>query len=595
MCHRHSQRVNVKDYKMNKPNKNNLFISFLQLVKFRENDQHPTLAFVFPNAFTNNELIDKLGEFIFPGHMMPIDGFFFMFSLTEEDGSRLHVYCRSYQQHQNVVVFISPHLWTNAFFSILRQLPELHVNEHCSDKLSRDELEELKRSVNYRLLCLDLLYNVSTNLSSDIYYVDNIYFSYPSDKMCCKATNCIEPYFPSVSAPNLAVLFQLGVKNIIRIFSYLLNERRLLFVSHRPDIYTGCAYAAIKLLYPLEWSGLFIPLLPYNLIRFISAPMPYVIGTHISFYNELKRKEDLSDVVVINCDTPVENLIIETKVDDGLEFIPNRLITTLERSLGEVTLTNNLFYVSFYQFQLSVLTEWKRIVVQSPNLDIRQLIVNIKVKDLKRFYENVLIRAQSFERFFYQYQSHFNDNNGSELKNIVLHHIDTLKTTKNNLISIFKQEAIPTSTYETMPSLLDNRKLPLSRMSPMPLSVIGVEDQSQIQQHIYDDLNFNNMELPSFSSCLNQTPSSSPNSFPSFLIPPLSEPQKNSSSSSINSRHDDPFVIKKSSMNPRFSPNIANPFVAELKKNKLYLQQLNRVDSTTTESKTKDEIDLISL
>ena len=35
---------------------------------------------------------------------------------------------------------------------------------------------------------------------------------------------------------------------------------------------------SVELLYPLTWSGVFIPILPARLVQAIEAPYPYIVG-----------------------------------------------------------------------------------------------------------------------------------------------------------------------------------------------------------------------------------------------------------------------------------------------------------------------------
>jgi hypothetical protein len=67
-------------------------------------------------------------------------------------------------------------------------------------------------------------------------------------------------------------------RNMCRIFAALLNERRILITSSRISRLTGCVQAANSLIYPMQWQHIFIPILPKNLIDYLNAPMPYLIG-----------------------------------------------------------------------------------------------------------------------------------------------------------------------------------------------------------------------------------------------------------------------------------------------------------------------------
>src|SRR5687768_8196431 len=57
--------------------------------------------------------------------------------------------------------------------------------------------------------------------------------------------------------------------------------------------------ALIILLYPLTWSGIFIPVLPARLLSAIEAPCPYIVGIERR-YEKLELPEE--DFVLVDLD-----------------------------------------------------------------------------------------------------------------------------------------------------------------------------------------------------------------------------------------------------------------------------------------------------
>lgn len=42
----------------------------------------------------------------------------------------------------------------------------------------------------------------------------------------------------------------------------------------------------ISLIHPLKWQGLFVPILPQNLLDYLEAPVPFIVGvSHINRRN----------------------------------------------------------------------------------------------------------------------------------------------------------------------------------------------------------------------------------------------------------------------------------------------------------------------
>jgi len=91
----------------------------------------------------------------------------------------------------------------------------------------------------------------------------------------------------------------LSAENIIKLFSAVTNERKILFVSDFLERLTIAAETIHHLLYPFRWANIYIPLIPNRLTDFICAPMPFMIGMHSSYIpDELM----LDQVVVVFLD-----------------------------------------------------------------------------------------------------------------------------------------------------------------------------------------------------------------------------------------------------------------------------------------------------
>lgn len=94
--------------------------------------------------------------------------------------------------------------------------------------------------------------------------------------------------YAKVEAPNelpgsrtvdLYPLFRcLTIPNIVVLFEYLLSESRIILVSTCTSMLKLASNALMALLWPLEWSGVHIPVLPTRLIEVLEAPIPYICG-----------------------------------------------------------------------------------------------------------------------------------------------------------------------------------------------------------------------------------------------------------------------------------------------------------------------------
>lgn len=85
---------------------------------------------------------------------------------------------------------------------------------------------------------------------------------------------------PEVSGQwGLATLF-LRIKDsgLIILLKLLLLERSVLVVGETSEEVTACATALLELLDPYKWASAFMPLLPAEMLDFVSSPVPFIAG-----------------------------------------------------------------------------------------------------------------------------------------------------------------------------------------------------------------------------------------------------------------------------------------------------------------------------
>ena len=76
---------------------------------------------------------------------------------------------------------------------------------------------------------------------------------------------------------------------LVNVLILLLLERSLLIVGERSEEVSACAFALLELLQPYKWASIFLPLLPEDMIDFISSPVPFIAGMISSDKSFLKR------------------------------------------------------------------------------------------------------------------------------------------------------------------------------------------------------------------------------------------------------------------------------------------------------------------
>jgi hypothetical protein len=106
------------------------------------------------------------------------------------------------------------------------------------------------------------------------------------------------------SSLPLSSLFEcLSLQNILLVFSALISERQVAFISSQYSLLTICSESILSLMFPLTWTHVYIPILPRRILGpsslplprccrspsskgVLAAPLPFLVGIHSSFLPE---------------------------------------------------------------------------------------------------------------------------------------------------------------------------------------------------------------------------------------------------------------------------------------------------------------------
>jgi hypothetical protein len=91
-----------------------------------------------------------------------------------------------------------------------------------------------------------------------------------------------------------AILSVLNPATIISLLNVLILEKSLIVQGQNVSMVTAITSAIVGLLGPFNWQGVFIPLVPANAMEILQAPVPFILGTCMSY-----RKEDISPTAAI--------------------------------------------------------------------------------------------------------------------------------------------------------------------------------------------------------------------------------------------------------------------------------------------------------
>ncbi|XP_064435652.1 DENN domain-containing protein 1A isoform X17 [Mirounga angustirostris] len=259
------------------------------------------------------EVLQTLTKFCFPFYVDSLTvsqvGQNFTFVLTDIDSKQRFGFCRLSSGAKSCFCILSYLPWFEVFYKLLNILADY------TTKGQENQWNELLETL-HKLPIPDP--GVSVHLSV------HSYFTVPDTRE-----------LPSIPENrNLTEYFvAVDVNNMLHLYASMLYERRILIVCSKLSTLTACIHGAAAMLYPMFWQHVYIPVLPPHLLDYCCAPMPYLIGIHLSLMEKV-RNMALDDVVILNVDTNT----LETPFDD-LQSLPNDVISSLKNRLKKVSTT----------------------------------------------------------------------------------------------------------------------------------------------------------------------------------------------------------------------------------------------------------------
>ena len=114
---------------------------------------------------------------------------------------------------------------------------------------------------------------------------------------------------------------------IVALFVALLFERRIVLTSKSLSKLSRATHAANRMVFPLKWQHVFLPLVPAGLMDYLTAPMPFVVGLPLqlmSAYEKVPKEE----VFLLNLDDGSY-----TYFEEDFELVPKRIANKLQKTL----------------------------------------------------------------------------------------------------------------------------------------------------------------------------------------------------------------------------------------------------------------------
>jgi len=218
--------------------------------------------------------------------------------------------------------------------------------------------------------------------------------------------SCESLLFPKISLPlplpqvmyewglgTLVLKFQF--RNVVKILMLLLVEKSVLVIGDKAEEVTTCACTLLDLLRPYQWSSVFIPLLPNNMLEFLESPVPFVAGLVLKDRNEEKflvndptvRWAKENGVSILNfvagkiqfTEEP-ESIEMLEKYEIMLSHLNNfRKMVNYEKRLTEMVESNkeNSALLSFEKFFMRGATPHESLILNNLLKIIKKFITNL--------------------------------------------------------------------------------------------------------------------------------------------------------------------------------------------------------------------------
>ncbi|XP_014458420.1 DENN domain-containing protein 1B isoform X2 [Alligator mississippiensis] len=339
-------------------------------------NEDPVVLWKFPEDFGDQEVLNSVPKFCFPFDIERVSqnqvGQHFTFVLTDIESKQRFGFCRLTSGGKACLCILSYLPWFEVYYKLLNTLADY------LDKEQENDLNDLLKSLYNHPVP-----NANTPVSLNVH----LYFITPD------VTGL--PTIPE--SRNLTEYFvAVDVNNMLQLYASMLHERRIIITSSKLSTLTACVHGSAALIYPMYWQHIYIPVLPPHLLDYCCAPMPYLIGVHLSLIEKVKNRS-LDDVVLLNVDTNT----LETPFND-LNNLPSEVVSALKNKLKkQSTATGDGVARAFLRAQAVLFGSYRDALRYKPGEPItfcEDSFVKHRSSAVKQFLETA-VNLQLFKQF----------------------------------------------------------------------------------------------------------------------------------------------------------------------------------------------------
>lgn len=339
-------------------------------------NEDPVVLWKFPEDFGDQEVLNSVPKFCFPFDIERVSqnqvGQHFTFVLTDIESKQRFGFCRLTSGGKVCLCILSYLPWFEVYYKLLNTLADYLAKEQEND--SNDLLKSLYSHPVPKA-------NALVSLSVHLYFITPDITGLPTIP---ESRNLTE-YVVAVD-----------VNNMLQLYASMLHERRIIITSSKLSTLTACVHASAALLYPMYWQHIYIPVLPPHLLDYCCAPMPYLIGVHLSLIERVKNRS-LEDVVLLNVDTNH----LENPFND-LNNLPGEVVSALKNKLKkQSTATGDGVAKAFLRAQASLFGSYRDALRYKPGEPItfcENSFVKHRSSTTKQFLETA-VNLQLFKQF----------------------------------------------------------------------------------------------------------------------------------------------------------------------------------------------------
>ncbi|KAF7703626.1 DENN domain-containing protein 1B isoform X1 [Silurus meridionalis] len=357
-------------------NPDRTFDLVLQVACPSSENEDPTVLWKFPQDFRDQEVLQTVPKFCFPFDVERVSqnqvGQNFTFVLTDIESKQRFGFCRLTSGCKVCICLLSYLPWFENYYKLLNTLAD-YLTKHQENELS-DVLDKLYRMAVPKP-------NTAITLSMHLRFFAPDITGLPT----IPENRNLTEYFVAVD-----------VNNMLHLYASMLHERRIIITSSKLSTLTACVHGSASMLFPMHWQHIYIPVLPPHLLDYCCAPMPYLIGVHLSLLERVKSRS-LEDVIILNVDTNT----LESPADD-LHNLPSDVVSSLKSKLKkQSTATGNGVARAFLRSQAALFGSYRDALRYKPGEPITfcdESFVAHRSTSMKTFLE-MAVNLQLFKQF----------------------------------------------------------------------------------------------------------------------------------------------------------------------------------------------------